>query len=86
MRRSKCLCISAYIPISALWLHLEPVHDLAEGRIAALKLAKKYSRTACTLCFFGEFRLALHPLIEIVDRLLNLLSLVAVFGGRLAWR
>ncbi len=47
----------------------EPIENLAEGRIAALKRPKKYSRTTCTLRFFGAFRLALHPLIEILDRL-----------------
>jgi hypothetical protein len=49
---------------------LEPVHDLAEGRIAALKQPEKYSRTPCTLRFFGPFCLALHPLIKIVNRFL----------------
>jgi len=48
---------------------LEPVENLAEGRIAALKWAEKYSRTICTLRFSSPFRLALHPLIEILNRL-----------------
>jgi hypothetical protein len=30
---------------------------------------EKYSRTVCTLRFFVPFRLALHPLIEIVNGL-----------------
>jgi hypothetical protein len=50
---------------------LEPVQSLAEVRIAALKQAEKYSRTACTLRFFSLFRLALHPLIETLNRLLE---------------
>ena len=49
---------------------LEPVHDLAEGRIAALETCSKCSCTTCTLRFFARFRLALHPLIKIVNRLL----------------
>jgi hypothetical protein len=49
---------------------LEPVQNLAEGRIAALKQAEKYSCTPCTLRFLSLFRLALHPVIETLNRLL----------------
>jgi hypothetical protein len=49
---------------------LEPVRDLAEGRIAALKVDSKCSHTQCMLRFFVHFCLALHPLIEISNRLL----------------
>jgi hypothetical protein len=50
---------------------LEPVQSLAEGRIAALERHKKYSRTVCSLRFFVQFRLALHPLIETLNRFLE---------------
>jgi hypothetical protein len=49
--------------------HAEPVQSLAKGRIAALKQTEKYSRTGCTLLFFSPFGLALHPLIEPLNRL-----------------
>ena len=42
--------------------------SILQERIAALKQPKKYSRTPCTLRFFGLFRLALHPLIETLNR------------------
>ncbi|MEE9398226.1 MAG: hypothetical protein V3V31_14565, partial [Methylococcales bacterium] len=53
-----CLMVSSY----------EPVQDLAEGRIMALKVASKCSHTIRMLRFFDHFCLALHPLIEILNR------------------
>lgn len=49
--------------------HSEPIQNLAKARIAALNIASKYSDTACTLRFFGLFCVALHPLLEILNRL-----------------
>ncbi len=53
-------------------LVLEPVQYLAKGRIAALKLNSKCSHTSSMLRFFVQFCLALHPLIETLNRFLGL--------------
>lgn len=53
---------------------LEPVHDLVEGRVAALDFGSKCEagkrQTPCKLCFLAKIRLALHPLIEFMNRFL----------------
>ena len=49
---------------------LEPVQSLPERRIAAQKTASKCSHSASMLRFFAGFSLALHPLIETLNRFL----------------
>jgi len=60
--------IKRYRNSASLSSNSEPVQDLAEERIAALKSGLKMLTYFSMLCFFAHFFLALHLLIKIFNR------------------